>query len=169
MRYAGRLIVLGALLVAAIVMITSGTMAFYSRSISLTAMIQTAEFQLMVNESTGAEQTLADMTLAPGDARTRTVKIDTSGLGTPAQLTVTLTVRASGALPGGFSVSLGGEEATGTGELRAVKMIESAQDQVILMDVAAAWTALAGEDLEAYRDLEISYTVHVEAEQTAGG
>lgn len=164
----GRLYMISILLVATIVLITSGTMAFYSSSTSLTASLETAGYTLKVNESEGEAQTLSDMTLAPGDIRTREIKIDTSGLDTPSVLTVTLSVSASGALPTGFSVSLDGTKATGTDGLTAVKTVDDAQDQVINVSVTAAWAFDGWEDYTKYEDLSISYDVTVVAVQKTG-
>lgn len=168
MRNWGKLYFFFVLLIAAIVLVTSGTMAFYNGSTSLTALIQTAAFSLKVNESTSETQTLSDMTLAPGDTRARSIKIDTSGLETSSVLTVTLAVHASGELPSGFSVSLDGVAATGTDGLTATKTVDDAEGQVINMTVTAAWTTAEGENLEPYRDLAISYEVTVAADQKAG-
>ncbi len=168
MRNWGKFYFISVLLIAAIVLVTSGTMAFYNSSTSFSALIQTAGFTLKVNDSTEVSQILSDMTLSPGDARARDIRIDTSGIETAAVLTVTLTVHASGDLPDGFVVSLDGVEATGTGELTATRTIDDAQAKIINMTVNVSWTAAAGENLEPYRDLAISYEVAVVADQKAG-
>lgn len=164
----GKFYVIAVLFIAAVVLVTSGTMAFYTSSSSLTALLHTAAFTLKVNESTNNTQTLSDMTLAPGDVRTRAIKIDTSGLETASVVTVILTVHTSGDLPSGLVVFLDGTPATGTGTLTATRTIDDAQDQIINMTVSASWTTEEGEDLEPYRDLSLSYEVSVVADQKAG-
>ncbi len=168
MRNWRRFYFLSVLLIATIVLLTSGTMAFYTKTLSLDGLVQTADYRLLVNDSTETTQTLSDMTLAPGDTRTRQIKIDTSGLDTPSELTVTLSVSASGALPAGFSVSLDGAKAAGTDGLTAVKTVDGAQDQVISVSVTAAWASDGWEDYAKYQDLTISYDVTVVAVQKAG-
>ena len=168
MGKSGRFYMISVLLIATIVLVTSGTMALYSSSTSLDASLETAGFALKVNESTSETQTFSEMTLAPGDTRSREIKIDTSGLDTSATLTVTLSVSASGALPAGFSVSLDSVKAVGTDKLTAVKTIDDAQDQVINISVTAAWISDGWEDYSQYKDLTISYDVTVAAVQKTG-
>jgi hypothetical protein len=167
MRGWGRFYLIAVLLIAAIVLITSGTMAFYTQSHTLRAALTTAQFALKVNESTRETQTLSDMTLSPGDSRTRQIKIDTSGIEVPAKLTVTLAVHANGALPPGFSASLDGVAATGANPV-AVQTVDPAEKKTLFMDVLVSWTVSGDEDLEQYRDLAITYEVTVTADQKAG-
>ena len=108
------------------------------------------------------------MAIAPGQTLSRNLKIDTSRLETPSMLTVTLTVHASGALPGGFAISLDGTQVSGSG-LTAIKTVDNAQAQVFNMPVSVTWTTSPGENLEQYRNLTISYVVTVAADQKAGG
>ncbi len=169
MNQRGRIHVIFILVIATIVLVTSGTLAYYNYSTSTSANLRTAGFLLKVNDSTSETQTLSDMTLAPGDTNTRDIKIDTSGIETSTTLAVTLTVRASGALPAGLSVSLDGVQAAGTDTTRTVtKAVDNTDAQVIHMAVSATWTTTAGENLEPYRNLTISYDVAVVADQKAG-
>lgn len=168
MRRWGRLYLILALFIAAIVLITSGTMAFYNMSHDIAAQLRTAGYVLKVNESTAVAQSLADMVLAPGDTLSRDVKIDTSGLDAATTLTVTLTVQASGALPPGFSAYLNGAAATGSGNLSVTRTVDNAQKQIIPMTVTVSWPT-GGGNLSQYKHLEISYQVTVCADQKAGG
>lgn len=165
MKYDKKFFYLALLLIGAVILLTSGTMAMYSQSTSLTALLSTASFELRVNDSPSQTQTLPGISLAPGETRTREVKIDTSRCKTPTTLTVTLTATPSGTLPPGLRIRLDDVAATGSSTLKAVSTMQNAQEKIVTMTVSVSWEEASGADLSAYKDFSMSYDVSVEAEQ----
>jgi hypothetical protein len=164
-KYEKKLLHLALLVIGAVIILTSGTMAMYFNHTSLSAMLTTARFELRVNDSSSQTQSLPGITLAPGETRTREIKIDTSRCKTPTTLTVTLSANPSGALPPGLSILLDGVAATGSDTLKAVSRMQNAQEKIITMTVSVSWGDAGTADLSAYKDFSMSYDVSVEAEQ----
>ena len=165
MKYDKKLLYLALLVIGTVIILTSGTMAMYFDRTSLSALLITVEFELHVNDSSSQTQSLPGITIAPGETRTREIKIDTSRCKTPTELTVTLTASPSDRLPPALSIALDGIAATGSDTLKAVSRIQNAQEKIITMTVSVSWGDVGAADLGAYKDFSMSYDVSVEAEQ----
>lgn len=165
-----KLLIVVLLLATAIILFLSGSMAAYNQNYGWLYNLTAKEFVLKVNDSSQNTQAFADIALEPNKQITRSLRINTAGLRTPARLDVTLTATISGTMPDGFSITLDGNAAARSGStLTATVSIDNAQEKALFMDVVFSWDLPENTDASQYQDFSLAYAVFVEATQTLEG